>query len=169
MKTWGEMTARLDVGEEVCAHDRLSYWMDGDGHPCAGGCEHGVGWQIVDGDYGRPAADWVPCFVGIDGPMCEWCMLEAEAEDVAWTPEIGEIDEPRSTDYDEQQRLEDEYGLVVDERTCDMGDDCCHVRPAPLGWYLDADDACRWAYPFVLPGGRLVCEDCAIEYEEGFR
>lgn len=78
---------------------------------------------------------------------------------------VTEIEQPRSW-YHEAIEAVEAMGLVADEATCHMGDACLHVRPAPIGWYLDADDICRWQYTFKLPDGRLVCEDCAIDWEE---
>ena len=55
------------------------------------------------------------------------------------TTQSAEIDEPRHGDPAAVDAVE-ALGLIPDETTCQMGARCCYVYPAPIGWYLDADD-----------------------------
>ena len=62
----------------------------------------------------------------------------------------------------------------VDELTCSRGSHCAGLtindRPAPVGFYLDADDIGRQATTFRFEGNDefLFCEDCAYELDNLF-
>ena len=78
------------------------------------------------------------------------------------------VELPIPEDHDNYD--EEHYGLKFDSSRCQSGD-CVAEPPSPIGFYLEVHpvhdyEICEWGLVFRLSDGKLVCEDCAIIWEE---
>ena len=90
--------------------------------------------------------------------------------------EAVEVDRPTWRPTDLGPELDDVEGLSGEpsDSTC-TATECCSLSPAPIGWTVSAredtygreTEGVAWVIPWRLPDGRLVCEDCAVAYDEG--